>query len=420
MKKTILLSATLYLFALVVQAQTESKAFKDCLVKAIYAEGEWMQDAQNPYPSVWGNGHSSKLNAATNAKLFELRKILFEAYPKPKATHCRYDMWYGRKMKSVKAPEALIFHTMFCPLKCKEDGTIDKKFNTAMESYGIAFHINTIDIFGQLFPRVDDLSKAIDTTKVKNFRNVFLVPPRNNFDEVNASRSKVAAIKKEEFGNAIDKYFVYRNINDGYARPSANYTDVYEETVVLTYNGKFPYIALSRNEFFGILAMYLESEKTKYSGFITDYEKRKPEYYEENVVGFKKSIATAEKKYEGIKKLRDYFKDELEKPAIVSSYYKNYSFLVNDAVDNFEQAKKCFTDDAKKGYTYAKLDKTFFKSNKAEDWQIITAVWYTWKFAGSHPDNNIKEDKLPNITYGVTDAMENKMDWNKLASLLMK
>jgi hypothetical protein len=404
--------------AIAAQAQTETKAFKDCLEKAIYAEGEWMQDAQNPYPSVWGNGHSSKVNAATNAKLFELRKILFEAYPKPKATHCRYDMWYGRKMKFVKAPEALMFHTMFCPLKCKEDGTTDKKFNTEMENYGIKFYINTIE--GQLFNRVEDLSTGIDTTKVKNLRNIFLIPPRNNFDEVNASRSKAAAVKKEDFGNAIDKYFVYRNINDGYARPSANYTDVYEETVVMTYNGKFPYIPLNRNEFFVVLEMYLQSEITKYNGFINDYEKRKPEYYEENVVGFKKSITTVEKKYEALKKLREYFKDELVKPAIVSNNYKYYSAVINDAVDNFERAKKCFTDVATKGYTYAKLDKTFFKSNKPEDWQIITAVWYTWKFAGSHPDNNVTENKLPYITYGVTDAMENKMDWNKLASLLMK
>jgi hypothetical protein len=418
MKKIILLLYVLCDFTVNTNAQTETPAFKDCLQKAIYAEGEWMQDAQNPYPSVWGNGHGTKLNAATNAKLLELRKILFEAYPKPKGTHCRYDMWYGRKMKFVKAPQALLFHTMFCPLQCKEDGTIDKKFNVEIAYYGIKFYINTLE--GQLFDRIDDLSKGIDTTKVKNLRNIFLIPPRNNFDEVNASRSKAAAIKKEDFGNVIDKYFVYRNINEGYANPSSNYTDIYQETVVLTYNGKFPYIPLNRTEFFAVLEMYLQSEKTKYNGFITDYENRKPESYEENVVGFKKSIATVEKKYEALKKLRDYFKDELDKPAIVSNYYKYYSAVINDAVDNFEKVKKCFTDDAKKGYTYAKLDKTFFKSDKPEDWQIITAVWYTWKFAGSHPSNNIKENTLPYITDGVTDAMENKMDWDKLASLLIK
>jgi hypothetical protein len=263
MKKIILLLYVLCDFTVNTNAQTETPAFKDCLQKAIYAEGEWMQDAQNPYPSVWGNGHGTKLNAATNAKLLELRKILFEAYPKPKGTHCRYDMWYGRKMKFVKAPQALLFHTMFCPLQCKEDGTIDKKFNVEIAYYGIKFYINTLE--GQLFDRIDDLSKGIDTTKVKNLRNIFLIPPRNNFDEVNASRSKAAAIKKEDFGNVIDKYFVYRNINEGYANPSSNYTDIYQETVVLTYNGKFPYIPLNRTEFFAVLEMYLQSEKTKYN-----------------------------------------------------------------------------------------------------------------------------------------------------------
>ncbi len=418
--KKIMLFCILYVFVLNTNAQTETKAFKDCLEKAIYAEGEWMQDAQNPYPSVWGNGHSSKLNAATNAKLLELRKILFEAYPKPKATHCRYDMWYGRKMKFVKAPEALMFHTMFCPLKCKEDGTMDKKFNTAMESYGIEFYINSIDLPYQLFGRVDGLSNAIDTSKLKTIKHIYLIPPRNNFSEVNESRSKSAAIKSEKFGNAIDNYFVFRELNDGYARPSANYTDICKETVVLTYNGKFPYIALTRNQFFKLLEMYVQHEIKKYNSFITDYENRKPEAYQQNISSFKKSIAGLEVKQAALKKLWDYFKDELEKPAIVSNNYKNYSLILSDAVENFDKAKNCFIDDEKKGYTYAILDKKFFKSDKPEDWQIITAVWYTWKFAGSHPDNNIKENKLPYITYGVTDAMENKMDWNKLAALLMK
>ncbi len=418
--KIIILFFALCAFVLKTNAQTEIQAFKDCLTKAIYAEGEWMQDAQNPYPRVWGNGRSSKLNAATNAKLLELRKILFEAYPKPKATHCRYDIWYGRKMKFVKAPEALMFHTMFCPLKCKEDGTMDKKFNTAMESYGIEFYINSIDLPYQLFGRVDGLSDAIDTSKLKTIKHIYLIPPRNNFSEVNQSRSKTAAIKSEKFGNVIDNYFVFRELNDGYARPSANYMDICKETVVLTYNGKFPYKALTRNQFFKLLEMYVLHEIKKYNSFISDYENRKPEYYEQNITSFKKSIAALEIKQVALIKLWNYFKDELEKPAIVSNYYKNYSLILSDVLENFDKAKNCFIDDEKKGYTYAILDKTFFKSNKPEDWQIITAVWYTWKFAGSHPDNNIKEDKKPYITYGVTDAMEKKMDWNKLAALLMK
>jgi hypothetical protein len=417
MKKIILLYV---LCAFVIPIYAQSDAFKDCLQKARFADGEWTAKSATGYLT---NTLDKKTlsNTLFKNRMNEVKNVFLAAYPIPKAVVGEY--WVRNLNESAyslsdylklfyNGPQAFVFSTWFAPLKCKEDGSISKKFTSALEHYECNIFINTLNPWIEWTRPIDYLTKEIDTIKYPLLKNVFCVPPHDNIDIVNKSRSVEAKITNYNYDNSADNYFVFRNINDGYARPSAEYLDEFSEVVIMTHNNKFPYKALTKSELFLVLELYIIKENENYKTYL-----QKANDYESNKVMYRKNIAENETKIAQLQTLKTYFKSTINDDATVIEYYKSWRTIINELGD--QKIYSMFIPIFKKGYTFSKMDGTFFKSKKTEDIQLICTNWYSKKFAGSHPSNNIKPNTRPLLDYGLTDAMK-KMDWDKLASLLIK
>lgn len=415
MKKNILAFCALCSFVINVYAQT---SYNDCLKTARLSDGEWTKKSATNYLAGTLDKKTVS-NISFKNKMNEIKNIFLGAYPVPKAVvgeywlrslnEISYSLQNGGKF-TANAPQPYLFSNWFSPLKCSKDGVLSKKFTEAIAHYECNIFVNTLNPYLDWTKPIAYFTEGINATKYPQYKNIYCIPPHDNFEETKSRTNKDAIISNADYGTNADKYFSFRNVTSGYGIPGANYLDEYSETVLMSYNGKFPYTALTQKELFEVIELYIKNDIEKTNTYL-----QKPNEYESNKINWRKQIVGNENKLKQVAILKEYFKSSLNEPATVNRYYKNWRFIIDD-IDK-EKIKTLFIKDVKNGFTYSIPNTTFFKSTKIEDIQLLCISWYSKKFAGSNASNNIKPNSYPLLDYGLTDAMK-IMDWDKLAALL--
>jgi hypothetical protein len=404
MKKLIILFLLLVFVEKIAAQKDGTASYNDCLLKARFMEGDWMPNPQTPFPKIFStrSGSSLKKNILLENKLMEIRKILFDAYPKPLATHIMYTLWDVGKMRK-NGPNGEALHTMIAPLKCQDDGSVGKKFTEAMAYNQISIYVNSME---NIIREETQLTAVIDTNKIKKLTKVFVSPPHDNYDEAYKWEKKLQK-PNGKFGNAADKFVVYRDVAldaEGYER--------HNETVLITKDRKIPFAPIKRGEFLILLELYIQKGITESDKIL----KGNPNDYNFDLI--KSNKISYNKQLEGIAYLRNLYKDSLDKPARVLPEYGYFSKIIDNnliAEKNEGGIKPIFAEGNQKHCTYYRAA-NFFKSDKEEDIQMICVNWEYTRYVGTDPE----KIKYPHISYGLDNAMQNKFDWDALANILMK
>jgi hypothetical protein len=447
MKKIFLLSASLCLCALVVQTKAQPPKGN-----AVNETGAWVcingYDSENilyepfgpgkPYPVIAEvGGKTTKPNEKLKEKLLVLRKLFMDAYPKPQGYSALYSLSKLTKQEDENAkPNQIYFVVNGFGLKYDGKGGYQKINLMALDkgdlkyAGGIKVTINAIkpDNVTGLFKKADLVSKFLEKDKVKGINAIYLLPPPNNFEE----DAKKVNIKKEnipdgKFGNAADKYFVNRNIYF-HKKDEQNIVEAYQNTVIITNNGKLPYEPLNRDEFLAILEAYTKKRKQ----IAVDYfeqDKAKRNLSDNEITNFSERLKKFDVEINTVLKLREIYKNSLDKSAtvkpedinILDGYLDRYTTgrigNIGNAVGVFpEKLTNIFIDDKTKGYTACK-EVPFYTGSNPEVFQSIVVSWKVRLPAKHTPAySTCPENDKRSIWY----ALQNNFDWDKLASLLTK
>jgi hypothetical protein len=418
MKKVIIV---FLLAAFAANLSAQNTAYSDCVKNARYADGVWTEQSTKSNYLIRTTDKKILGNIVLKNKLSEIRNIFLKAYPTPKAVVG--DCWisecnshgYGNSIPKIinNSPEPFYFGTWFSALKCDKNGMLIKKLGEELPDYNFKIYVNTCpNGNGGTWWDVPYLTDSIDKVKYKKFEKIYCVPPHDNFGFEDKRRGTVSKNANYNLNNTAEKYFVFSYRTDLYSNATTGYVDKFYEKIIMTYNNKLPYMPLTKGELFQILELYILQYSKDQNRYI--HQKNQDE---SNIKSAQKIIAENAGKIEKIKELIIFFKETINEPATVTDYYKNYSFIIDDL--NKPQIKNIFITDSKKGYTYSRIDPTFFKSNKIEDIQLLCVQWTSKRRNGGDPNKQTAEDKLPLVDYGLTNAME-LFDWDKLASLLMQ
>ncbi len=392
-----------------------------------------------PFPLIAEiGGKTTKPSEKLKEKLLALRKMFMDAYPKPLGHSILYsiDKLTKQEKENAKA-NALYFSIGNSGLKYDGKGGY-QKINLAANDQGdtkyaggLKITINEIapDYTTGLFAKAELLCKFLETNNVTGLKNIYIIPPANNFTEAAGN----GYIKKEnipsaKIGNSLDKYMVFRNVQYHKSADELKTMETHTEKIIMTYNGKLPYEPLTKAAFLDVLELYHKKEKEKAITYF-EQDKLKRTLSNNEIKDFNKRIEEFDVKVKTVTTLRELNKNSLDKPAtvlskdkmILNGYLSNYIYgkigNVKNAIGVFpEQLSSIFTEDKTNGNTACK-EVPFYTSTNPEIFQSIVIGWKYQLPAKYHPDfNNHPNNDKRSFTY----AMLNMMDWDKLASLLTK
>ncbi len=393
-------------------------------------------DKNFPKITFFGATGSMIPDAPLKEKLTQLRDIFKEAYPNPQG----HSILYKLSASKEKIPANPRFITLSMDAHgIENDGKGglnqlniastqgDNKFGGDQPNYDglISVFINKIpfDNSFDFFPKQTRFDEVLKTKQIPNLSGVYLRPPLNNFEEAGKSfGGRNLPLPAEKFDYSAKNCVVFRHMEYSNSR-DYGLVERHMDKIILTNYKKLPYQPLTRKEFLTLLLLdknqeieklktYLEAQKAKRT-----LEKREIENFNENLERYSSQI-------EIVNKLIEINQSSLQKPATLSVAHKN---IINDlssyTIDKnnrrelkFSVLKDVFIDDHRIGYTPSKLVK-YYKSDKDEDFQSIMVNW----FYEIPVANNPKYKNHPSLdNRSLYQAMKNKFDWDKLASLLTK
>jgi hypothetical protein len=280
-------------------------------------------------------------------------------------------------------------------------------------------------------------------TKERPNGKVYAIGPQNNFvkelknldtdiENYKLSKPKATTIK---FDNEADNYFTIRRLRASVVKAEQTVSYVMSNFVVVSRNNQLPLIPVSRKEFLNLLEDNLneeaEVEKDRFEKYVkptADYAKNKERIDKNNENNFK----DRKRKYDVINLIGEVYKNELDKPAIISpdqvgltdvGFY--HIFNVKN-VPTVKEINDVFLNDKNVGYALYRMDANFYKDLKEGDIKTIAFEWeeklLNLPIADNFLDANYIDKASGKLLTEVKfhRAMQHKFSWNKLASLLNK
>ena len=361
-------------------------------------------------------------------KLIQLKDIVKTAYPKPQGFSFLYKIDAIAKERKYDEPRSIVFACD--PHGIENDGkggltTINIAQSQGNEKFAGArppgylglFSVVINGMYGNgggggfgmydFFNKLTAFDDLLKTKVIPNVSGVYMMPPKNNFDEaINPFSEKNVIPPSALIVNKADNYFVFRNLHNIEKNADGYYTGTIMNKIIITKNNKLPYQTLKRGVYLEILKQYYLAYNTKFNQ--TSEQSKKREQGELKI----------------IEKLMEINENDLTKPATINPIYKDfykglsffttnkkgYEELQTDALKNF------FIDDVDKGYTPCKKIK-YYTGFKDEEWQTLMVNWiYEIPLTNNPKDQN----HISNDQKSFYQAIKNNLDWDKLAGLLSK
>jgi hypothetical protein len=363
-----------------------------------------------------------KLTPAMQYKMQSILQVYKGAYPKPynetAIFSLRYipahinDMPFAYKMILGKNdfkynPQGKII-----------SGDVSKWTGYAAEGYGIV-KVNSLStgtesnfFIGELFKIVEPFS--YNAKKTENGK--FIERPKGIiYADAPQIISTVASKKSAPptlFNNIVDNY--YHKIKIEERENNGVLTYQISNYVLLTYNNKLPFIALTINDYLNALDEYYEDYFQDRLETERKYNSKNTSYAEDV-----KRINAGFLEYKAIAgELREINKNRLSNLAMV----KEVNIFPTRKRDG--KLENIFIDDSKNGIKFYRMDKNYYNGAKQDDIRTISVEWKEQievPLNENFPDENAK-DKKGNLLTDVRfhSAMRYKFDWAKLVSLLSK
>ena len=451
MKKIILIICSISVFVANTNAQTITDT--RTIGSWLYTDGSMGKfDHFKPYlkfPPVtikgkisktnWGD-KTVKLSPAIQNKMQSILQVFKDAYPKPYKESVCYGVRYTPALAGDK-PLAYNIHIGDYGFQYDNAGKVKpinpaSQFGNMYEGYGNVY-INYVpdayrltDLIGSLniVNALTYYNGHYDENKIKPKGEVIMIAPQNNFSAEIKSWKHTNA-PSEKFGNEADNYFSIRQLT-GYVDKNKNTTSYkVANYVVVSNNNQLPFKPISREEFLVLLEENLneEAEVAKNANKnSSDYATNKA-YYDKMA---NENTAERKRKYDLINLIKEVFKNELDKPAILAKDQKDlanagYYHIFNvKEKPTAKEVKDLFITDKKLGYALYRRDSDFYKGLKEDEVKTITIEWMDIidvPLNEKFPDANAKNKEgllYTDISYRA--AMRHKFDWVKLAGLLTK
>ncbi len=384
-----------------------------------------------------------KLSPVVQKKMQAIVQIFKDAYPKPYKESVCYGENYAAAFANDK-PLAYYLELGDYRFTYDKSGKI-KPINPASQLGNMVYGYGTVYInyipeqlritklLGNFAP-VEKLSyyqKKLGESefKIKPKGKVIMVEPQNNFEK-EIKEWKHPNPPPVKFNNEADNYFSIRILKgnkDAFDKSKMQY--VVSNLVILSTNNQLPYNAISRKEFLDLLEENLneeaEVEKDRYDKYLSKNSGKEAE-----AKMFNENNKERKRKYDVINLIRDVFKNQLEKPAIIgpeqvgltnAGYYHIFN---RKTVPTAKEVSDVFINDKLKGYALYRYDANFYKDLKEDDIKNIAIEWDDVSFVPLNeqfPDANAKnKDGLLFTDTNYNAAMRYKFNWAKLASLLTK
>jgi hypothetical protein len=368
---------------------------------------------------------SFKVSQAVQNKMQALLQVFKDAYPKPYRESAIFSMRYiNENTNDIPFSYKMILGKNdfgYTPKGKIISGQASKWNGYASEGYGtvnvncLSTGTNSNYFIGNLFTVFEELSYYSKKTEAGNFverpEGIIYADGPQNYLEENVKNWKNPP--PFVFNNIADNYFSKRNITGVITDGTENYQ--IKNYVLLTYNNKLPFIALTINDFFNSLDEYFKDYVTNKLDLLKKYNS-KDQNYDEKVKQTKAELLAFKN---NLQELREINKNKLSKPAILKALN---SFIPNRKRDG--KLEDIFIEDPKKGWKLYKKDKDYYTGAKEDEIRTISIEWLEQvkvPLNEKFPDENAK-DKNGNLLTDVRfhSAMQYKFNWTKLTSLLSK
>jgi hypothetical protein len=468
MKKNIfLLSAFLCLCVFVVQSQTITDT--RTIGSWVFSLGNGKLDhfsAVNKFPPATIKGKISnenwgdkivKLSPAVQAKMQAILQVFKDAYPLPYKESVCYGVQYIPAIVGDR-PLAYNIHMGDYGFTYDNAGKVKlinpgSQLGDMYEGYGNVY-VNYIPEAARttisseqglkIMYKLSYYSNTQQTnTKERPNGKVYAIGPQNNFikelknldtdiENYKLSKPKAAAIK---FGNESDNYFAIRRLRASVVKAEQTVSYVMSNFVVVSRNNQLPLIPVSRKEFLNLLEDNLNEEaqveKDRFEKYVkptADYAKNKERIDKNNDDNFK----DRKRKYDVINLIREVYKNELDKPAIISPDQvglTDVGFYHIFNVKNVPTAKEIndvFLNDKNVGHALYRVDANFYKDLKEGDIKTIAFEWEEKLLNLPIADNFLDANYIDKVSGKLLTevkfhrAIQYKFNWSKLASLLNK
>ncbi len=259
-----------------------------------------------------------------------------------------------------------------------------------------------------------------------------IVPPQNNFEK-DAKSWGVINPPSPLFDNSADKYNSFRYIR--YSGSQPNIVEEHNEQVWLTADGKLPYINLTKEQFLDFLTLKNQIDKKALQINFERTIKNEPKSVDYYTKMNNDNVASLEWNLKVIDALKEKNKNDLSSLAIIhpdhlkiissnTDYYNYYSTDRGEKGLRNQMIKNVFITDTKKGYAVCRYNKKYFDGLKTDDIKLIIVQWEHTYRPATHSESG--KQGLGKMQYYSDNpntffyAFMKKMDWDKLALLLMK
>jgi hypothetical protein len=280
-------------------------------------------------------------------------------------------------------------------------------------------------------------------TKERPNGKVFAIGPQNNFNEelkkmdrdVKDYNLNKPNVPNAKFGNEADNYFAIRRLRANVKNDDKTVSYTISNFVVVSLSNQLPLMPVTRKEFLNLLEDNLNEEaqveKDRFEKYVkptADYTKNKERIDKNNDDNFK----DRKRKYDVINLIREVYKNELDKPAIISpdevgltdvGFY--HIFNVKN-VPTVKEINDVFLNDKNVGYALYLKDNNFYKGLNDGDVKTIAFEWEEKLLNLPIADNFMDANYIDKVSGKLLSevkfhrAIQYKFNWSKLASLLNK
>jgi hypothetical protein len=363
-----------------------------------------------------------KISPAIQTKMQSILQVYKEAFPKPYHESPVFSLWC---LPEYSADIPLAYKMTlgknvfaYSPQGKVISGQASKWTGYAAQDYGIvkvnALSTGTASNFfiGELFKIVEPFSYNAKKTENGKFverpKGIIYADAPQIISNA-ASRKTAPPILSN---NIVDNYYHKIKIEERENNGVLSYQ--ISNYVLLTYNNKLPFMALSINDYLNALDEYYEDYFQNRLETERKYNSKNTGYAEDV-----KRINAGFLEYKGIAgELRETNKSRLSNLAIV----KEVNVFPTRKRDG--KLENIFIDDSKNGIKFYRMDKNYYNGAKQDDIRTISVEWKELIEVSRNenfPDENAR-DKKGNLLTDIRfhSAMRYKFDWAKLTSLLSK
>jgi hypothetical protein len=363
-----------------------------------------------------------KLSQAVQVKMQGILQVYKGAFPKPYHESPIFSLWcLPEHPNDIPLAYKITLgknNFQYTPQGKVISGQASKWTGYAAQDYGIV-KVNALStgtesnfFIGELFKIVEPFSYYAKKTE----NGKFVERPKGLiYADVPQIISNAASKKTAPpipFNNIVDNYYHKIKIEERENNGVLSYQ--ISNYVLLTYNNKLPFMALTINDYLNALEEYYEDYFQDRLEIERKYNSKNTSYAEDV-----KRINAGFLEYKAIaRELREINKNQLSNLAMV----KEVNIFPTRKRDG--KLENIFIDDSKNGIKFYRIDKKYYTGAKQDEIRTLSIEWKEQievPLNEKFPDENAR-DKKGNLLTDVRfqSAMRYKFDWIKLASLLSK